>query len=244
MQFCLSTAEPSARSMPSKFRCPYCQKVYSRESWFRKHDCEKRKRFEQVHNMDFIRGHHIYTHWRRRNGWLRRSKEPTAQEFIGSPFYTSFMNLVKFTQENWVISSMRYLDFLIDMRIAEAKWMHDETLRSYRDHIRRNDDPMEQIKTTYEAVKKWCEKNEIAPIQFFAKIGPGTALQMVTTNQISPWVLFGYDRSISDLLGRVNDDWMCSVNEFLNTNYWIGRLKASHDLRNAIQNESDRLFNQ
>lgn len=244
MQYSLST-EGSSHSPavgPNKFRCPYCQKVYARESWFRKHKCEKRERFDQVHNMDFIRGHHIYTHWRRRNNWLRRGVEPPASEFINSQYYKTFMNLVKFTQENWVVTSMGYLDYLIDHRIPSPKWMSDDTVREYRDHLRRTDQPMDAVKITFEAIKKVCVKNDWKPIQFFEKVGPGTALSMVTTNQISPWVLFTYDRSVKDLLSRVNDDWLFTINEFLNTSHWLGRIKASKDIADAIQMECDRLF--
>jgi hypothetical protein len=227
----------------NKFRCPYCNKAYARESWFRKHNCEKRQRFEQIHHMDFRRGLRLYTHWRIRNGYLKgRSKEITAKEFIASQFYTSFMKLVKFTSDNWVITSLKYLDFLIDNRIAEAKWTNEDTLKLYRDHTRRHDDPIVQTKETFESIKAWCEHNEIARCEFFAKVPPGTALQMVTSNRLSPWVLFGYDRSIKDLLTRMSSDWICSVNEFLNNAYWINKLRGSQDTQEAVQNECERFF--
>lgn len=228
--------------MANKFRCPYCNKSYSRESWFRKHLCEKRKRFEQIHNMDFVRGLRIYTHWRIRNGYVRRGKKVTEQDFINSQFYKSFMNLVKFTSDNWVITSLRYLDFLIDFRIAEVNWTNEETLKTYREYTRRTEDPIIQAKATYETIQAWCESNGVDRREFFAKIPPGAALQMITTNRISPWVLFGYDRSVNDLLSRVSDDWVCSINEFLNNSYWINRLKSSEETQKSVQAECERLF--
>jgi hypothetical protein len=245
MQYFLSTDEPSLNTPPppDKWRCTYCHKVYTRESWYRKHTCEKKKRFDQEHNMDFIRGHYLYTHWRKRNNWLRRGKEPTTTEFVNSPYFKRFMELVTYTNTNWVISALKYLDYLIDMRIADAKWCSDDTLRLYREHTRRNEDPIIQTRTTHEAIRKFCEKHEIKDRrEFFRKVGTGTALQMITTNQLSPWVLFGYDLCVTDLLSRVNDDWLCSVNEYLNNNYWINRIKASTDIRQAIQTECERLF--
>lgn len=228
--------------MANKFRCPHCNKSYSRESWFRKHECEKRKRFEQQHHMDFRRGLRIYTHWRSRNGYLRRGKEITPDEFIKSQMYNTFMKLVQFTSDNWVITSLRYLDFLIDLRIAEAKWTSEETLKAYRDYTRRNEDPLIQTKSTCQWIKEWCEVHNVARSEFFSKVSPGMALQMVTTNRISPWVLFGYDRAVSELLSRVTDDWLCSANEYLNNSYWINRLTSSDDTKQAIQAECERLF--
>lgn len=228
--------------MTNSFRCPYCNKSYSRESWYRKHDCEKKHRFEQVHKMDFRRGLRLFTHWRKRNGYLKQGKEITAETFIKHWMYKSFMGLVKFTSDNWVITSLRYLDFLIDQRIAEAKWVSEESLKTYRDFIRRNEDPVSQSKLTAEAIKSWCMKNEIDRREFFMKVSPGAALQMIIANQISPWVLFGYDRAKDGLLTRVNDDWLSSVNEFINSKYWINRILDSEAMQTIIQTECERLF--
>lgn len=192
--------------------------------------------------MDFIRGLRLYEHWRRRNGFLRKGKEITAQEFITSQFYNSFMKLVQFTTDNWVITSLKYLDFLIDGRFAEHKWMSQDTLDQYRTHLRRSEDAVSQTKTTCVAIKQWCEKNEVDRREFFAKITTGSALQMVVTNQISPWVLFGYDRSVNELLSRVNDDWLHSINEHLNNAYWINKIRASQDTQHVIQAECERVL--
>ena len=225
--------------MANNFRCPYCNKAYARESWYRKHDCEKRRRFEQIHKMDFRRGLRLFSHWRRQ--FERRGKEITAEKFINHWMYNSFMNLVKFTSDNWVITSIRYLDFLIHFRIAEAKWTNEETLKTYREYIRRNEDPISQSKITFDAINSWCNTNSVDRREFFAKIPPGTALKMVATNQISPWVLFGYDRA-RDLLTRVNDDWLCTVNEYINNKYWIDKITDSEDMQRSIQTECERLF--
>lgn len=228
--------------MVNQFRCPYCNKSYARESWFRKHACEKRRRFELIHRMDFRRALSAYSHWCQRNGFNRRGKEITAKEFIDSHYYNAFTRLVQFTTENWVISTLRYLDFLIDMRVAEPKWTTEEILKAYRDHIRRNEDPLVQSRVTVEAIRKWCERNNIDRREFFSKVTPGAALQMVMSNQISPWVLFGYDRARDDLLNRVTDDWLCTIDQFLNNAYWINRLKGSDDIQSSIQAECERLF--
>ena len=228
----------------NSFRCSYCHKSYARESWYRKHIlvCEKKRRFDDTHKMDFRRGLRLFTHWRRRGGWLKRGKEITAESFINHWMYKSFMELVKFTSENWVITSIRYLDFLIDFRIAEKKWTNEETLKSYRTHTRRYEDPIMQSKITCDAIREWCEKHAVDKREFFFKITPGTALQMVVSNQISPWVLFGYDRARDGLLSRVNEDWLCSLNEYINNKYWITKITDSEDTQRSIQAECERLF--
>jgi hypothetical protein len=228
--------------MANSFRCSYCNKAYARESWYRKHEhvCEKRKRFEQAHQMDFHRGIRLYTHWRVRNNYVRKGRTITPQEFIDSQYFKAFMRLVTFTSENWVITSIRYLDFLMDYRIAENRWCHEDTLKTYREHTRRFEDPINQSKITCQAISDWCKNNETDTKEFFAKIPPGQALQMVVNNQLSPWVLFGYDRSVSDLLSRMNDDWLSSINEFINNKYWINKITGCENVQRSIQAECER----
>lgn len=192
--------------------------------------------------MDFRRGLNLFTHWRVRNLYVKKGKEVTADDFISSWMYNSFMSLVKFTSDNWVITSLRYLDFLIDYRVAEPKWANEETLKTYRENIRRNEDPISQSKITADAIKSWCEKNQIERREFFHKVTPGAALQMIKDNKISPWVLFGYDRAKEGLLSRVNQDWICLLNEYINNTYWINKIRASEDTERSIQAECERLF--
>jgi hypothetical protein len=225
------------------FRCPYCNKSYSRESWFRRHACEKKKRFEESHRMDFHRGIILYKHWRIRNGYLRNGKKIMPEDFIKSHFYNSFMKLVAFTSENWVITSIKYMDFLIDYRIPEIKWCSPDTLRLYREHIRRSDDPINQSKITCNEIKNFCSQNKIDYREFFSKVSPGTAYQMILYNKISPWVLFGYDRSVNDLLSRMNDDWISSVNEIINNRYWIDKVTSCENIQKTIQAECERQLN-
>jgi hypothetical protein len=232
--------------MSDNFRCSYCNKSYSRKSWYEKHllDCEKKKRFEQIHNMDFIRALNLFIHWRRRGGWLKRGEDTNSKEFAmkftDHFMYKVFTDLAKFTTENWVITSIRYLNFCIDHHVADKKWTNEETLKLYREYIRRTEDPINQSKMTIQIIKDYCERNHIDRREFFMKVPTGTAYQMVIANQISPYVLFGYDRSREGLLSRVNDDWLCSVNQFINNKYWISKITG--DTKRSIQAECERLF--
>lgn len=234
--------------MTNNYRCSYCNKQYTRQSWYDKHlqVCEKKRRFDEMYNMDFIRALQLFVHWRRRGGWMKRGDDSKSKEFAkkftNHFMYKVFMDLVKFVSENWVITGVRYLNFLIDYHIADKKWTHEETLRLYRDHIRRTEDPISQSKTTADIVKAYCVKNHMDTREFFTMVPTGTAYQMVRDNQISPWVLFGYDRSRDGLLSRVNDDWMHSVNEFINNKYWINKIMGSEDTQRSIQAECERLF--
>lgn len=232
----------------AKFRCSYCNKAYSRQSWYEKHlqDCEKKKRFEEIHNMDFIRALNLFIHWRRRGGWLKRGEDTNsvefAKKFSNHFMYQVFMDLAKFVTENWVITGIRYLNFCIDHHIADKKWMHEETLKVYREHIRRTEDFSSQSKVTVEAIKAYCVKHQLDQREFFVKVPTGTAYQMVRDNQISPWILFGYDRARDGLLSRVNDDWLHSINEIINNKYWIAKVTGSEDTQRSIQAECERLF--
>lgn len=224
------------------YKCAFCQKTYDRKSWYDKHVCNKKKRFEELHNMSSIRAFRLYSHWRKRLGYLRKHKTISQKEFISSSFYETFVKLANYTVENWVISSFRYLDFIIDHRIAESKWMSEDTLHSYREHYNKNEDAMAQTKQTITNIRTWCNKNSTDLQHFFSVVTAGQYAMMILDNKISPWVLYGYDKA-EVLLNNLNEDRRCFIEEFLNADYWKNRVVHADELHRSIQIECGQLFN-
>ncbi len=76
---------------------------------------------------------------------------------------------------------------------------------------------------------EWCDVKGIAPDIFFEKITPGQALNMVRANELSPWVLFGYDPSLASLVSRFSDEVFFTLNEHINTRYWTDKIAKDQE---------------
>ena len=214
-----------------KFRCTFCDKTFSRESWYKKHMCEKKRRFIAANSITSIAGHRLFNHWQRRAKLLRRGKEKTMTEFCRSPYYNTFIKLAEFVSRVNVITGYSYVDWLVDNKIPEKKWTDEEgqSMQGYFDYIRKSEDPETQAISSCKNIMEWCDVKGIAPDIFFEKITPGQALNMVRANELSPWVLFGYDPSLASLVSRFSDEVFFTLNEHINTRYWTDKIAKDQE---------------
>lgn len=223
-------------ALARKFVCKFCTRAFTRKSWFDRHKCEKRKRFEEKNDIHVIAARRLFNHWQRRTGLLRRGKEKTIAEFLKSPYYNAFKNLATYTTNNRVVSAYKYVDWLVDNSIPDSRWCSQPNLDEYKNYLRETEDPGIQADTSLRNILEWCEDKNVLPENFFASITPGQALNMVRSNQLCPWVLFGYDSSMIDLVERIRDGgetWR-ALDDHINVRYWLEKVGKDTDSRERV----------
>ena len=221
--------------MPRKYRCSFCNKEFTRERWYKKHECEKKKRFINKNNILYIQAHRLFNHWQEKSGLLRRGKTKDYEEFCKSPYFKSFVDLASFVTENHIVSGYKYVEWLVDNKIKEVAWKNKSGLENYRDYIRRTERPEAQVDKTCEFILEWCEKKEETPEGFFKRITPGQALTMVRRNQLSPWVLLCYDPSVDHLIPRFEGEVLFALDDHIKINYWINKIETEEDSVNTVK---------
>ena len=230
--------------MKRKYRCSFCNKEFTRESWYKKHVCEKKKRFMDSNNLHYIAGHRLFNHWQERSGLLRRGKPKDFEDFCKSPFFNSFVQLAIFVHDNHIVSGYKYVDWLVDNQIKEAAWLSKSGLEKYRDWLRRSEDPTAQVVETCQFILDWCEEKEEQPATFFKRITPGQALNMVRKNQLSPWVLLCYDPSVEDLIPRFEGEVLFRLDDHIKINYWLNKIEADEASVELVKQRCQELLNE
>lgn len=225
-----------------KFKCAFCSKSFTREVWFRRHMCDKRKRFHESHNLDTVFGLKFYDYWCSRQGFKRRGKPITMEHFVASPYYNTFVRLSAWGRDNYLITPYLYLDWIIASATPERDWFKPSTLAQYRQYIIKVDNPELQAKVSHENALSWCREKKVPVNRFFATIGPGEAVNMMAMRKLMPWVVFGYDQAVADLLSRFNDEWLQILNEKINTSHWINKISSDPDGARVIQIECQKRF--
>ena len=204
-----------------KYKCTFCDREFVRKTWYEKHSCDKKQRFLDRNNITVIRAHRLFNHWQRRARLLRRGVEKPIEEFLKSPYYNTFVRLAEFTTTEYVVSGYKYIDWLVDNRIPEAKWCNPRDLEDYRVYVRESEDPAEQATTSCKNIRVWCVDNGVQMPEFFKTITPSQAFNMVRENRLSPWVLLGYQPAMRDLTTRFKQDMLFQLNEHINVPYWL-----------------------
>lgn len=226
-----------------QYKCSFCGRGFTRQSWYEKHMCDKKKRFLDRNNITVIRAHRLFNHWQRRSRLLRRGIEKSMEDFCKSPYYNTFVKLSEFTTTNYVVSGYKYIDWLVDNEIPEARWCNERDLDEYRAYIRESEDPERQAETSFKNIRVWCNDHGVEKTQFFRRISPGQALNMVRENKLSPWVLLGYDPCIEDLTSRFEGEMLFALNDHINVQYWLDKTQEDDEGRTKVSEVLDANLN-
>jgi hypothetical protein len=223
------------------YQCVFCDKTFSRKSWYDKHVCAKKKRFAEANNLITIKAMQLYQHWNRKVGNKPKRTDKPMQEFMSSPFYKTFKKLAEFSQTNYVVSTFRYLEWLIANQIREKNWTNAKNLESFRQHIRDQEGIEDQVEVSFRNIRAWCTEHDNTPIgEFFAKVSPLDALIMVQQNRLLPWVLLGYTRSVDQLINRMTQSQILALDEFINLEYWMSKIEEHPDKQALVQKLSTK----
>lgn len=207
------------------FKCDFCSKTFKRRSWFDRHLCAKKKRFLERHDIMTIKAHRLFNHWQRHSGLMRHGKEKSLEEFCLSPMFGIFKKLADFTVVQKLTAPMKYVEWLVEQGLTERDWLNPSNLDRFAEFTARTEDPETQALKTVEFIREWSVDHEIDQRQFFSSITPGQAMTMIRYNQISPWVIFGSNDVMDQLIKRFPDETLFRLDEHVNIGYWLDKIE-------------------
>lgn len=211
------------------YKCQFCSKEFARKSWFIRHACAKKKKFEEKTDIVVQKAFRLYVYWMRGNRLIRKSRDPDIEAFLRSPLKKAFIRLALFTQEQGLTSAYTYVDWLIKNKTIERYWCDDDVARldAFREFVGVHEDATDHAKITRREVEKWMlEKPDRSVEEFYAALSPVRILSMVQQRKIRPWVLFTYEPVVSKWLdeGIYNPEVFYRINDIVNCAYWADKV--------------------
>lgn len=232
--------------LEKKFKCPFCDKGFNRKSWYERHNCDTKKKFTEKNNIQNIRALQLYNYWISLERLSKRN-EKTMEQFLDKKnvrIYKLFKRLADFTRDNYVVSAFKYLEWLCAHGVKSRRWTNRLNLDMYREFLRRNEEPAQQVQTSVENIKVWCRENNTPMEKFFSAVNPNQAIALIKQNKILPWVLFGYDRAIEQLVIRLPSETLYTLDDFIQIAYWMEKIKKDPKTTESVQKLCDQAFNE
>lgn len=229
-------------------RCQFCGKTFARKSWFQRHLCAKKRKFEETNDVVVQQAFRVYVFWLREAGLLKKKHNPDFDKFLKSPYKRSFVNLIMYTREQGFVSPYTYVEWLIAKRIPEPRWTSEETkhLDAFREYVGMNEDPEEQSLATMRNIENWILElpEERNAKMFFDRLSAGSILTLVRKRFIKPWPLFVYppiaDKWLAD--DTHNRDVFYRIDDIVNCNYWADKMTEEPESEDIVIQTMDQLW--
>lgn len=227
-------------------RCQFCGKTFVRKSWFARHTCAKKRKFEETNDAVVQHAYRVYTYWMRAQGLLKKNKEPNLDKFLKSPYKKSMVDLILFCRSNGIASPYSYIDWLLSKRIMAKYWLDESRIEEYLVYTNKHEDPEEQAIWSLNHIERWVLENpeERTVEQFFERLTAGTILSLVRQKKIKPWVLFTYEPIASKWLDdeHYNPEVFYKIDDIINCGYWSDKIDETPDAVETVGEVMEQLW--
>lgn len=207
-------------------QCEYCKSTFKTERGFQKHSCEKKRIAESLGGVGLLAAFDLYDFWHRYNGFARKSKPRSMDEFTKSPYFRDFTGLQKFMLERTTPPGREYIVWLSEQRIPVKQWTKESVLKRFITAHERGDNVMDLVMDSLNRMALWCDERELDITDFFEIMTPGDGIKWLASGKISPWV-FLLSSKADVLMDKFSDEQLEYVTRIIDPAYWESRFQVS-----------------
>ena len=217
--------------MVQDYQCRFCGKAFTRERTLSSHMCERKRRWM---NKDEPESRIAFSVWLDFMKYVspNTKKEKTIDDFIRSADYIGFVKFANYLIELRPLESDKFTNWLFKMSVRLSDWTKPGTYQLYVQEAAKKETSERALERTILAMVDWGERTNNRWQDFFNKVAPATAMNMITMGRISPWIIYSAEAA-QQLLDRMEPGQIDTITKHVDTKWWINEVK---------QNESQVLW--
>ena len=202
-----------------KYTCSFCKKEFAKEKTLFTHQCRTKMRWEDRNKKHVVIGFMAFNAFYK----AKFRQEKTYDTFMKSLYYADFVKFGRHILEMQIKIVTPFVDYLIKREIPLNMWTasitHDNFLNSRNTKESWEDGMARSIETMHE----WGGENWL---HYFDEIPTVAAVNHIQRGKFSPWLFYSSDKA-KQLVGRMNEEQILMIADFLNPAIW--RLKIKKD---------------
>jgi hypothetical protein len=153
-------------------------------------------------------------------------KQKTVDDFVNSSDYIGFIKFANYLIELKPVESDKFIQWLFKMGVRLSDWQKPGTYQLYAQEAAKKETADRALERTIISMREWSDVTGENWQEFFNKIAPSTAMNMVVMGRLSPWIIYSTDVAQS-LLDRMEPGQIETVAKHVDTEWWIKKLKAN-----------------
>ena len=205
------------------YQCRFCNKSFTRERTLSSHMCEKKRRWMNKDDPASRIGFNVWTDFMKYVS-PNTKKEKTSDDFIRSADYLGFVKFANYLIELRPFESDKFIYWLFKMGVRLGDWQKPGTYQLYVQEAAKKETADRALERTILAMAEWGDSTGIRWQEFFNKVAPATAMNMIILGRISPWIIFSTDAA-QRLLDRMEPGQLDKIAEHMDIKWWKNKLK-------------------
>jgi hypothetical protein len=217
-------------SKKSNWICTYCEKRYQTEYAFMRHNCEIKKRHDEMNSPIGESAYSYYTIWMK----LKKFSTPPKTAFIESKYYRSFIKFSKLVISANIGRPETYIQLMINAQLLPSLWDCAGAYTLYTQYIDNLQDPIMQVADSISCLMDICEKENVQLNDIFNYIGANKTINLVHQRRLSPWFLFCSPK-FGEMLHSLDQGQLKAFNNVVNSAYWGPKFQDNKHLVDQIK---------
>lgn len=201
-----------------------------------RHTCREGERAQEIKTHDGQVAYALYRRWMEGQG----KRAPPIETFAISTYYSSFLKFAKWVKETGIPDATRYVDLMVDKKIAPALWRRDEAYAMFLEWVDNKSSPIEQAEITIETLATLGESLGIPLGEVWDHMQPGAVLELIQQRRLSPWLLF-CSKTFKGWIETLHEADRHALMRGIGIGYWAVKLENAGDVVRDLKEVADQL---
>ena len=198
------------------YECKYCNAKFVKEGNFKKHDCEKKKRYEKLKKPLGQAAYTAYGMWMNKKGRMT----PPKETFIDSSYYKPFIKFIKFSNKVAIPDREGYIEYMAKKGMNPSSWSNLEVYKDFINHFDKTYTPKQKAKITVETFNELSRIFECDISEVFEHLEAGSLIKLIQARKLSPWVLLFSKSFLSFIEKDMNSAQRARIQFYIDDKIW------------------------
>lgn len=212
-----------------KFVCQYCDKVFTSEAWYMKHNCEQMKRAEEIKTMCGQRAFGYYQRWM----ILNKRTPPHVNTFLTSHYYKSFIRFSQFVNNVQIPDVDLYIRLMLRYKLLPSFWTKNEMYNLYFEHVMDVLNPIKQVNISVKTLLQISDKLDIDTQDIINVLTVNEIVDLLQKRKLFPLILLN-SRSFANKLSTATVEEKKILQTLIQPKFWSDKL-ADSDVNQLLQ---------
>jgi hypothetical protein len=218
------------------YSCKHCKKPFSNERYFMRHECTPMVRAREILTIEGRQSYELYKIWLEK----QKRKAPPIETFCTSSYYTSFFKFAIWIRETGVPSPEKYVELMVQSKIAPALWRRSEAYQIYLEWNDRKSSPIDQAAITVDTITALAEGLQCTASDVFTHFKIGEILELIQQRRLSPWLLF-CSKSFKQWVNTLDTGDRQMLMKGIGIDFWAGKLERSPNIVKDLRELAESL---